>query len=134
MVDPKIVQEWVTKADEDFSFAKVNLDEDNKFYSQICFHFQQAAEKYLKAFIVAHELEFGKMHNLVQLLKVCGKKETSLLSLMEQCELLTAAYIDTRYPVHWPADYSREKTLKMQDAAKEIGETIKRMLPGKGIV
>ncbi len=43
MVHPKVVREWLTKADEDFNFAKVILEEDNKFYSQICFHFQQSA-------------------------------------------------------------------------------------------
>ena len=25
MVDPKIVREWLDKADEDFNFAKINL-------------------------------------------------------------------------------------------------------------
>jgi len=100
MADPKVVKEWLDKADEDFNFARINLEEDNKFYSQICFHFQQAAEKYLKAFIVAYDLEFEKMHNLIILLKICGKKESSLLSLKDKCELLNTAYIDTRYPVH----------------------------------
>jgi HEPN domain-containing protein len=38
MADPTIVREWLSKADEDFSFAKINLEEDHKFYSQICFH------------------------------------------------------------------------------------------------
>ncbi len=27
MVDPKIVEEWISKADEDFEFASVNLKE-----------------------------------------------------------------------------------------------------------
>ncbi len=81
MADPKIVREWLNKAEEDFNFAKINLEEDNKFYSQICFHFQQSAEKYLKAFIAAYDLEFEKIHNLITLLKICGKKEPSLLSL-----------------------------------------------------
>ena len=112
MADPRIVREWLIKVDEDFNFAKINLEEDHKFYSQICFHFQQSAEKNLKAYIVAYDLEFEKIHNLIALLKICGKKDASLLSLMEQCELLNTAYIDTRYPVYWPTDYSKEKTQK----------------------
>jgi HEPN domain-containing protein len=133
MADPKVVKEWLTKADEDFNFAKANIEEDSKFYSQICFHFQQSAEKYLKAFIVAYDLEFEKIHNLIQLLKICGKKNPSLLSLMEQCELLNTVYIDTRYPVHWPTDYSKEKTLKMQDAAGKVAQTIKETLSKGGV-
>ncbi len=49
MADLKIVNEWLSKADEDFHFAVANLKEGSNFYAQICFHFQQAAEKYLKA-------------------------------------------------------------------------------------
>ncbi len=134
MADPKIVREWLGKAEEDFTFAKINLEEKNKFYAQICFHFQQAAEKYLKSFIVAYDLEFKKMHSLINLLKICTEKEVSLLSLMEQCEILNTAYIDTRYPVHWPTDYSKEKAEKMQDAAKKIAQTIKELLQKDGIV
>ena len=46
MADPKVVQEWLQKADEDLGFA-ASIIEDSPFYAQICFHFQQAAEKYL---------------------------------------------------------------------------------------
>jgi HEPN domain-containing protein len=48
MVDDKSTREWLTKADEDFQFALVNLQERKPFYAQICFHFHQSAEKYLK--------------------------------------------------------------------------------------
>ena len=133
MADPIVVREWLAKADDDYNFAKVTLSEDNKYYSQICFHFQQAAEKYLKAFIVAYDLEFEKIHNLIALLKICGKKDTSLLALMEQCELLNTAYIDTRYPVHWPTDYSKDKALKMQDASSEVAQAVKETLAKGGI-
>ncbi|MBI3353828.1 MAG: HEPN domain-containing protein [Nitrospirae bacterium] len=92
MVDPKVVYEWLNKADEDFNFADANLSEGNNFYAQICFHFHQAAEKYLKAFIIAYDLEFEKIHNLINLLKICGKQESSLLSLLEECELLNPFY------------------------------------------
>lgn len=47
---------------------------------------------------------------------------------MEECELLNAAYIDTRYPVHWPTDYSKEKAHKMLDAADLVAQKIKEVL------
>ena len=55
MVDSQIVREWLSRADEDFKFASVNLEEEKPFYAQICFHFHQASEKYLKAYIVTFE-------------------------------------------------------------------------------
>ncbi len=50
MVNNEIIKEWISKADEDFEFALSNLKEGKTFFSQICFHFQQAAEKYLKSY------------------------------------------------------------------------------------
>jgi len=128
MADPKVVQEWLSKADEDFNFANSNLKEGNNFYAQICFHFHRAAEKYLKAFIVAHDLEFEKIHDLVALLKACAEKEPSLGSLREDCETLNAAYIDTRYPVHWPTNYTQEKAIKTREAVEKIAKKIKGLL------
>jgi HEPN domain-containing protein len=52
MVEAAIIREWIAKADEDFDFALVNLEEGKPFAAQICFHFHQSAEKYLKAYIV----------------------------------------------------------------------------------
>jgi len=49
MVDIEIVREWLAKADEDFEFARANFEEGEPFFAQICFHFQQAVEKYLKS-------------------------------------------------------------------------------------
>ena len=89
MADSRVVNEWLNKADEDFNFADANLCEGSNFYSQICFHFHQAAEKYFKSFIIAYDLEFEKIHNLIVLLKICGKKEPSLLDLLEKCGFST---------------------------------------------
>lgn len=41
MVDRRLVDEWLGKADEDFGFASINLDEDRPFFPQICFHFHR---------------------------------------------------------------------------------------------
>jgi len=71
MVDDEIVKEWIEKADEDFEFALVNFREEKPFFAQICFHFQQAAEKYLKAYIISRDLEFRMIHELPMLLKIC---------------------------------------------------------------
>lgn len=71
MADLEIVLEWVAKSEEDFEFAALNLRHGHPFFAQICFHFHQAAEKYLKSFIIARDLEFRKIHDLGLLLKIC---------------------------------------------------------------
>lgn len=117
MADPEVVGQWLARAGDDPAFAEANLREGSTFYAQICFHFHQAAEKYFKAFIVAHDLEFEKLHNLMHLLRLCAKKDPSLTRLLDHCETLNTAYIDTRYPVHWPTNYTKEKALRARDSA-----------------
>ncbi len=128
MVSKKLIDEWIYKAEEDFGFASSSL-KDSPYYAPICFHFQQAAEKYLKAFIVAYELDFKKSHDLIELLSICRAKEPSLLAIEESCTYLSRFYIDTRYPVQWPVDYTKDKAIKAQDAVKDIAAAIETLLP-----
>lgn len=130
MVDRKIINEWIAKADEDFEFAKINLEEDKPFYAQICFHFQQSVEKYLKAYIIAKELEFRKAHDLPLLLKQCYRKEPSFKKFADDCEFLSTFYIESRYPVHWPIQLSKNEADKAFRAAENIRNFLKAKLRG----
>jgi len=117
MAETRVVDEWVKKAEEDYQFAASVL-EDSPFYTQICFHFHQAAEKFLKAFIVARDLEFQQIYDLLVLLKLCSAVEPGFSEIQDDCKFLNRFYIDTRYPVHWPTNYTKEEALK----AKRAGE------------
>jgi len=127
MADPRLVNEWLEKAEEDFEFANSIID-DSTFYAQICFHFHQAAEKYLKTYIIACGLEFKKIHDLLVLLKSCSAIEPKLQILQDDCKFLNRFYIDTRYPVHWPTNYTKEEALKAKKAVKHIRDLIQNAL------
>lgn len=90
----------------------------------VCFHFQQAAEKYLKAYIINKGLKFDKVHDLVHLLRTWAVHEISFSELKEECIILNTAYIETRYPVHWPTDYSRNTAKHAQAATEKIREIV----------
>jgi HEPN domain-containing protein len=128
MVDSKIISEWLGKAEEDFQYALASLTDDLPFHSQICFHFQQSAEKYLKSYIVAYGLEFKKIHNLLVLLKTCASNDPDFSRLKEECELLNRYYVDTRYPVHWPTQHDKEASAKAKNAAERIRNFVKYKL------
>lgn len=98
MVNLKIVEAWIKKADEDFQYAKIGLDEELEFYALICFHFHQAVEKYLKAYIVANELTFQKTHDLSKLLKICAEEDREFDILNKDVSELNPLYVETRYP------------------------------------
>jgi HEPN domain-containing protein len=128
MADPAVVKEWLDKAEEDFLFAETNLLDGSGFYAQLCFHFQQAAEKYLKAYIIGTGLPFDRVHDLVHLLKTCTTNAPALSELKEECIFLNTAYIETRYPVHWPTDYSRDTAEEAHRAAGKIARMVREGL------
>jgi HEPN domain-containing protein len=127
MAEPRVVGEWVKKAEEDYQFAASVL-EDSTFYAQICFHFHQAAEKYLKAFIVAWDLEFQKIHDLLVSLKICSDLEPGFGRILDDCKFLNRFYLDTRYPVHWPTNYSKEEAKKAKNASEQVRKAIRSAL------
>ena len=127
MENEEVVKEWIEKAEEDFGFASTVI-EDTDYFAQICFHFNQSAEKYLKAFIIANGLEFRKIHDLHLLLKQCKTKDPSFAQLDDDCEYLATFYIETRYPVHWPTIFSKEETEKAYRAAKNIRNFLRKKL------
>jgi len=128
MADIEIIGDWLKKADEDFQFAVENLKDQKPFYAQISFHFHQATEKYLKAYVVANGLEFRKIHDLPLLLRMCSSKDPELNILRDACEYLNAFYVETRYPVHWPTNFSYEETEKALRAADQVRSIIKKKI------
>jgi HEPN domain-containing protein len=129
MDEKEVWREWMAKADEDFGFADSNLaDAEDGYYAPICFHFHQAAEKCLKAYIVRYDLSFERVHDLVALLRICRGTDPSMSDLGNPCELLNPYYIETRYPVHWPANFDKAKAQEAKGAAETIRQYIRRAL------
>ena len=58
-----LVKLWVKKAESDLITASNSLKIlPEPPFDTICFHAQQCAEKYLKAFLIFHEVKFEKIH------------------------------------------------------------------------
>ncbi|MFA5800123.1 MAG: HEPN domain-containing protein [Candidatus Peribacteraceae bacterium] len=128
MADMRLVNKWIEKAREDFGFAAGSLEDESEFFAQICFHFQQAAEKYLKAYVVKFDLEFKKIHDLMELLDICRAHSPLLDDLQEHCIFLNRFYIFTRYPVHWDSTFTKQDALGAMQAAKAIADSITKSL------
>lgn len=67
MPAPDLAQRWIAKADADLATARLALDAGHIEPWVICFHAQQAVEKWLKGAIVANSTEPPYTHNLVTL-------------------------------------------------------------------
>jgi len=67
-----LLAEWISKAEGDYLVAKREIRARGKVnYDAICFHCQQFAEKYIKAFLYKNSVDFPKTHNLIELLELC---------------------------------------------------------------
>jgi len=128
MNDNPLFQQWIEKADEDFYFASHYIEDEEHFFAPLCFHFHQAAEKYLKSFIVAHHLSFRKIHNLKELVQICVGKDDSFSNILDECIYLNQFYIETRYPVHWPTGFTKKDAYEAKENALAIGTFIKDKL------
>jgi HEPN domain-containing protein len=94
------IRAWIVKADNDLKNAELVLAaRDEKCpYDTVCFHCQQAVEKYLKAFLVHHDLSFPWSHNLSDLVVKCLQVDNSFLSIQRDAEILTPYAVEMRYP------------------------------------
>ena len=113
------VAEWIKIANEDFSSALFLKGMMPIPFEIICFHCQQCAEKYLKAYLVEQEQLITKTHNLDLVLKQCLSIDKKFVDLKKQCIRLTDYAVDVRYP------YRLELDEKLTDLALEDADTIK---------
>ena len=77
-----LVREWVKKADLDLKTV-VRLSAESEFRDIVGFHAQQAAEKYLKALLTRHQIEFPKTHVLKRLLILLEPVEPTMAHALE---------------------------------------------------
>ena len=66
-----LTAEWVEKAEGDFATAGREVRARKQpNYDATCFHAQQAAEKYLKAYLQEHGTSIPRTHSLIELLEL----------------------------------------------------------------
>jgi HEPN domain-containing protein len=98
MSNPDDPASWVAKADSDLLCIDNNLNDAHVPWDAVCFHAQQAAEKMLKAFLVAQGMIIARTHNLPILLDECGKCGLPSDPLRADCQFLNAYAVTFRYP------------------------------------
>jgi HEPN domain-containing protein len=94
----EFVRGWLLKADEDLNAATSLITYGLTFLSTVCFHSQQAAEKYLKAFLTFHQVEFPKTHDIDELLDLIKSVNANLSESLRDVIILTNYGVDVRYP------------------------------------
>jgi HEPN domain-containing protein len=120
---------WVAKAEDDFLTIETIVQASRVPWDIICFHAQQGAEKYLKAFLRFHSQEPPWTHDLPALLRLCRNIEPALAELKHDCGLLLPYAATSRYPGVVP-EADRAIAEQLVAAARRIREAIRQRLPG----
>ena len=119
----KEFEKWFKKAESDLLVIKNNLASNEIPFDACCFHSQQAAEKYLKAYLVSKQVNFPKTHDLQSLLNICIAINSSFNEIIEPAIRLTDYAIAPRYPDAFD-DLSIGDALNAQKDSIEIKEFI----------
>ena len=90
---------WIEKASEDLIAVKILLQSNDFPASVVCFHCQQTVEKLLKAFLVDHEIEFPRTHDLILLVeKFILPLDADFTEILSAVNDLNDFSVITRYP------------------------------------
>jgi HEPN domain-containing protein len=113
-----LMRSWLRKAESDQLALDAALGVGA--LDAACFHAQQAAEKYLKAFLTYRGIDFPHTHNLSKLVEQCAQVEPSFRELLPTVEPLTPYAVEVRYDAEfWPsreaAEAARQSALSLRD-------------------
>jgi HEPN domain-containing protein len=90
--------QWFVKADDDIAMAELALDREPPLVEQAALHCQQAAEKLIKALLVAASTKVRKIHDLDVLATLAGPHYPHLMAQMTEFAPATAWLGRARYP------------------------------------
>jgi len=97
----ELIDSWVDKAEKDLLSAKHELSFPDAVTETVCFHCQQAVEKYLKAYLVFLGISFTKTREIGELVTKCEDKDSEISVLKEEADELTDYAVVVRYPDDW---------------------------------
>ena len=120
-METKTVLEWLNFADADFDSALILNDAHRKHNEIICYHYQQAVEKYLKAFLCYNGVIPPKIHVLETLCALCSDFDSSFNEMAKDCAYLSPFAVQARYPLEMEiTDINTKKSLEIAEKVKDF--------------
>ncbi len=129
---------WLLQAESDLETARYL--KQGRRHDAACFHAQQAGEKALKAFLLAHGVVPPPPHSMVRLLESCASIRRSLRGLDEAARQLDWFYTASRYPNNLPLPeypaihFTRKDSAKAIRWAETLVKTIRHYLETEGLL
>lgn len=93
-----LVKNWLIKALHDLAVSKKLKTGEEQYLDVAIYHCQQAAEKAIKGFLVLHDKEFPKTHDLRLLVQLAVSVNSEFVKHEDAAEILTPYATEFRYP------------------------------------
>lgn len=119
----ELISGWLDKAEKDLLSAEHELTFPDAVTETICFHCQQAVEKFLKAYLIHLNISFSKTHEIGELITQCESKDKEIAQLKDEADQLTDYAVEIRYP-----DYSFEPPLEEAKKSVQVAKKIKEYI------
>lgn len=117
---------WLFRAEEDIAVIDSLYKIDPILYSStICFHAQQAVEKFLIAFLVYHNIDFPRTHDIDFLLQECKKIDS------KDFNVDMGSLSDFGISIRYPDDFyipDKEETTQYRGVAHAIQSIVKQRI------
>jgi HEPN domain-containing protein len=94
----RLTAAWVRKAEADLAIARRESAVKPPVHDGVCFHCQQAAEKYLKALLQEQGHVIPRTHSLHHLLAPLLPRNAELKALHRGLRMMGRFAVDVRYP------------------------------------
>jgi HEPN domain-containing protein len=98
MKNRTLVEQWLSRAQSNIDRARAGKVRDTILYEDLCFDCQQAAEKSLKALLVACDMESPHTHIIAHLLETLEQSGLEIPEDVKSSSDLTEYAVHTRYP------------------------------------
>jgi len=89
---------WIIKGDHDLGTARITYKHIPEFLDTVTFHCQQAAEKYLKAYLIYLSVPFRFTHDLIYLLDIICESDPDVMKYYDALSELQSYAVEIRYP------------------------------------
>jgi len=124
------IRQWLIKASRDLAPAERLLAGDPPYLDTAVYHYQQTAEKALKAYLTLKDSPFRKVHDLSALVEQSSEFDGTFVQLREAAETLTPYGVAFRYPgsVLEPAPSEAKEALRF---ARIVLDFVAGKIPAK---
>ena len=125
----EVLRVWVRKAEHDLEAARrIVATEEGCPYDTVCFHCQQACEKYLKALLTLGGVQAPRTHDLDELLALLPPSPLRQAIAATAPSSLNPYAVDVRYADDW-REPRRAEAVRAMEIAATLRAAARQALP-----